>query len=92
MQEYIEKPKIVMAEQWFPETPVKNVITDDPFIQTGHWSDRFSCHADVYVVIDNDKKGVNPGDWIVYEKNEMGKPSYVMNDEQFKLKFNKNKV
>ena len=89
MEKYIEKPiepKIIEAEQWFAGKDVEGVITNDPFIPSGNWSDRFADHADIYIVIDHDKKGVNSGDYIIYIN---GIARQVMSEEQFKNKYNK---
>ena len=84
MPKFIEKPivqKIVHAEQWFPGKEVEGVITNDPWIQTGNWYDRFSDGygiEDIYIVIDGTKESVREGNWIVTDSK--GKKSVVTNE------------
>ena len=89
MEKWIEKPKEVWAEQWWPTKKVNGVITNDPFVQTGSYMDRFLDRSDCYIVIDGDKKSVNPGDWIIYKKSNPDEPSYVLSDVVFRDKFDK---
>lgn len=63
---YQSKPEYVDAEQWFPDKPVEGVI-HKPFVQTGHWSDRFEDHGDNWIILPNssEKTTVYPGNYIV---------------------------
>lgn len=64
MGKYRKKPVVIEAEQWFPGKKVDGVI-EKKFVQSGHWSDRFNDHADVYIETLEGKLGVSPGDWII---------------------------
>lgn len=82
---YIENPvfpKIVDAVQWIEGKEVEGVVTNDPFIQTGSYMDRFNDRTDVYVIINGIKQNVRSGDWIVTSD---GIKKVISNDSFIKL-------
>jgi hypothetical protein len=61
---YTKRPIVISAEQWFPGVNVDGVI-EEKFKETGHWSDRFNVHPDVYIETLEGKMAVAPSDFII---------------------------
>ena len=89
MPKFIEKPivqKEVEAEQWFPGVEIEGVITNDPWVPSGNWSDRFSDRGDIYIKINGIAETVREGNWIL-TYSDGGKS--VVTDEWMKKCYNK---
>ena len=64
MPKFKTKPEFVEAEQWFKGKSVEGVI-EKKFVPSGHWSDRFEDHPDVFIETPMGKIGVYEGNWII---------------------------